>query len=239
MIRLEARQRPLVAGGVAILGLTAALLHSLWGSPPPPAALPPPLSSPSRPAAVPASAPVSAESAEGLRLHGVMGAGAVIGDANGGQRFVTTGRDVVPGLTLESVGIDHVILRSNGGQVRLDFAGAAAAGPGQATPFAAAAGEAALRAETMRYRLGLTARQQGGTVTGHAVRAGASLPALERAGIRPGDVIVSVNGSRFDQERMLELAWTLAHSADVAFEVERGGQRIRLRAGAESPQVTN
>ena len=54
------------------------------------------------------------------------------------------------------------------------------------------------------------------------------MPALERAGLRPGDVIVGVNGSEFDEERMLELAWQIANSGRTEFEVERGGRRIRL-----------
>ena len=57
---------------------------------------------------------------------------------------------------------------------------------------------------------------------------GASLPLLERAGLRPGDVIVRVNGSQFDQERLEELAWTLANSDAVTFEIERDGRPQRL-----------
>lgn len=225
-MRFEARQRPLVAGGATILAL-AVLLHALRGSEPPPSAAPIPMQPPVAATADPQPAPPPATSPEGLRLHGVMGAGAVIGDS-AGQRFVATGREVRPGLAVERVGIDHVLLRSRSGPVRLDFAGSTAV----AAPSVAGAptGEAALHEETLRYRLGLAPRQQEGRVIGHLVRPGASMPALQRAGIRSGDIILSVNGSRFDQERMLELAWTLANSGNVAFEVERGGRRISLGA---------
>ena len=54
------------------------------------------------------------------------------------------------------------------------------------------------------------------------------MPALEHAGLRPGDIILSVNGSRFGQEQMLELAWEIANATRTEFEVERGGRRIRL-----------
>ncbi|MGE0179163.1 MAG: PDZ domain-containing protein [Sphingomonas sp.] len=227
MTRLEPRQRALIAGGVAA-SLAVLLLFSL-GSPepaqPPPAPVvaPPPTPVPTAAAA----APASAASPEGLRLHGVLGAGAVIGTAGDNQRFVSIGREAAPGLVLERIGLDHVMLRSAAGLFRLDFAGATAAGPA-APATAAPSGEAALRAEALRYRLGLAPRQQNGQVTGHVVRPNAPMPALELAGVRPGDVIVSVNGSRFDQERMLELAWTMANSDQVAFEVERGGRRIQL-----------
>ena len=232
MTRLEGRQRALI-GGAVILALVVALLFSLRDSEapptPPPLPAPPAFAPPPAVPAVPAPAPQAAASAEGLRLHGVLGAGAVIADANGGQRFVTIGRDVAPGLALEQIGIDHVMLRSGAGLIRLDFAGATAAGAAQSAA-AGSSGDADLRAETLRYRLGLAPRQQGGAVTGHLVRPAASMPALERAGIRPGDVIVSINGSRFDQERMLEMAWTLANSNSVTFEVERDGRRIGLGA---------
>ena len=64
----------------------------------------------------------------------------------------------------------------------------------------------------MRYRLGLAPRRAGGRVTGFTVRSNVEMPALARAGIRPGDVIVGVNGSVFDEERMQELAWQIANS---------------------------
>ena len=80
----------------------------------------------------------------------------------------------------------------------------------------------------MRYRLGLAPRMAGGRVTGYTVRSNVEMPALARAGIRPGDVIVSVNGSNLDEERLQELAWNIANSAQTQFEVERGGRRVLL-----------
>jgi S1-C subfamily serine protease len=117
-----------------------------------------------------------------------------------------------------------------GGELRLGFDGASPVLPAAAATAATAApaSEKALRDETLRYRLGLTQRQAGGRTTGFVVRPNVSMPALERAGLRPGDVIVGVNGSGFDEERMLELAWQIANSSRTEFEVERGGRRIRL-----------
>ena len=92
----------------------------------------------------------------------------------------------------------------------------------------AAPARAAQREETLRYRLGLAPRRAGGRVTGFTVRSDVEMPALARAGIRPGDVIIGVNGSAFDEERMQELAWQIANSTRTRFEVERGGQRLRL-----------
>jgi general secretion pathway protein C len=191
-----------------------------------PAAAPQP---PSPAPAPPSSPPAPAPSAEGLRLHGLLGGGAIIATADGRQRFVAIGREVAPGLRVARIEQNHVILASPGGELRLGFDGVsrAEAAASEATP-AASASEEALRDETLRYRLGLAPRQVGGRATGFIVRPNVSMPALERAGMRPGDVIVGVNGSGFDEERMLELAWQIANSTRTEFEVERGGRRIRL-----------
>jgi len=229
MTRLpEARRRGLIIGGAAV-ALAALLMVTLARrdapvvAPSPLPALPTAAARAPQVEAAPAAAP--APSADGLRLYGVAGAGAIIGVSTGAQRLVAVGRDVLPGLRLEQVHIDHALLRSSAGTVRLDFAGASAAGPDRPT---AGAAPPASGGDTLNYRLGLAPRRQGGMVTGHVVRAGASLPPLERAGIRPGDVILAVNGSRLDQERMLELPWTLENADGVTFEIERGGQRLRL-----------
>ena len=132
------------------------------------------------------------------------------------------GREALPGLTLRRIEQNQAVFASAAGEVRLGFDGV-----GQA-PAAATPASAAPRDETLPYRLGLAPRRAGGRVNGFTVRPGASLPALERAGIRPGDTILSVNGSAFDEERMLELAWQIANSTRTEFEVERGGRRVRL-----------
>lgn len=190
----------------------------------PPAQLSPPATPPPTPAP---EAP--AASLEGLRLHGVAGAGAIIGTADGNQRLVTIGREVRPGLLLAAVGVDHALLRAGQMTYRLGFDGSSAAGPGAATG-ARPTGEAALREEILRYRLALAPVTAGGRVTGHVVREGARVPALEGAGIRPGDVIQRVNGADFDAERREELAWTLANTDRTTFEILRNGQAMRLSA---------
>ena len=151
---------------------------------------------------VPQAPPVAPPAdASALRLYGVLGGGAIIGLADGSQRYVPLGREVMPGLRLVRVEVRHAVLDSGGAEIRLGFDGVAdaAGAPAQAAP--APAGEAALRQETQRYRLGLVARRQNGRVTGFTVRPGVELPALARAGIEPGDTILSVNGSMLNEEQ--------------------------------------
>lgn len=228
----ERRSSPLIVGGgaaIAALLLLYLLLGRGENEPPsasPAAPSPPPVAAPPAIVAAPAAAP--AASPQGLRLHGVAGAGAIIALPDGGQRLIAIGRDVLPGLTLVSVGVDHAMLRSSAGAYRLGFDGVTAGQAGSAAPGRPQGAEAALRDETLRYRLSLAPVTSEGRVTGHVVRPGASLPALERAGLRPGDVIRSVNGSEFNAEQLEELAWTLANSSEVRFEIVRDGRSMQL-----------
>jgi membrane-associated protease RseP (regulator of RpoE activity) len=226
---LSARdRRALSGGGLVIAALFAYLLWPEAQSPPAPA-LPvqaPPAIVIAPPPAVPA-APTAVDVSR-LRLFGVMASGAVFGMADGSQRFVPVGREVVPGATLLRVELHHAVLATAAGEVRLGFDGVDQAAPA-ATPAATAQGE-----ETLRYRLGLEPRIVRGRIDGFTIRPGASLPALARAGIQPGDVILRVNGAQLDEERREELAWQIANSGPVEFEIERAGRPLRLTLQSRS-----
>lgn len=226
----ERRSSPVIVWGGAAVALLL-LLYLLFGrggdeAPAPVAPPPAPAPTPAPVAATPSPAQAApAASVEGLRLHGVAGAGAIIGTGDGNQRLVAIGREVRPGILLVGVGVDHALLRAGTTTYRLGFDGIAAAG---AAPPASPSGTEALREETLRYRLALAPVTSNGRVTGHVVRDGAGVPALARAGIRSGDVIQRVNGAEFDAERLEELAWTLANTDRTAFDIMRDGQPIRL-----------
>jgi len=229
----ERRSSPLiVGGGAAVVALLVLVLFTSGGtdeSPPvgQPPQPPPPVASP--PSSAPPPAAAAPASPQGLRLYGVAGAGAIIGMPDGRQRLIPVGRDVLPGLTLASVGIDHALLRSPAATYRLGFDGIAAGGDAAAAgPAALARDVAALREETLRYRLGLAPITEDGRIIGHEVRARAEMPALVRAGLRPGDVIRRINGSEFTGEQLEELAWTMANSSEVTFEIIRDSRPTRL-----------
>jgi type II secretion system protein C len=223
-------KRALAWGGALIAALILYLL--MRGGDPAPASIglvqprvpivapPPPVVATPPPVAIAPTADVSQ-----LRLYGVLASGAVIGMADGTQRFVPLGREIVPGVILRRVEVHHIVLATASDEVRLGFDGIAQA---QSAPPPAAPAETAQREETLRYRLGLAPRRVNGRVSGYVVRPGASLPALAQAGLRPGDLILSVNGSELDAERLEELSWQIANSTRIEFEVERGGRRLRL-----------
>jgi membrane-associated protease RseP (regulator of RpoE activity) len=229
---LSLREKRLIQGaGIAVILFLLYLLFLRGGSEPamtlarpepqavPQAVPPPPVVTATPPLAPPADI-------SGLRLHGLLASGAVIGFPSGRQRLVPVGREALPGLTLRRIEQNVAVFDSGGGELRLGFDGPVQGGPAAAP--ALPAGQNAQSEEALRYRLGLAPRRAGGRVTGFTVRANVEMPALARAGIQPGDVIVAVNGSAFDEERMQELAWQIANSTRMDFEIERGGQRLRL-----------
>ncbi|HVQ07650.1 MAG TPA: hypothetical protein VMS43_04380 [Allosphingosinicella sp.] len=233
---LSLREKRLIqAAGIVIILFLLYLLFLRGGSDPvvpvartEPQIAPAPVAQPVPPpvAAMPASPPQPAADISGLRLHGLLASGAVIGFPSGRQRLVPIGREALPGLRLQRIEQNEAVFDSAGGELRLGFDG-----PVQGASAAAPAlprGQSAQSEEALRYRLGLAPRRAGGRVTGFTVRANVEMPALARAGIRPGDVITAVNGSAFDEERMQALAWQIANSTRIEIDVERGGQRLRL-----------
>jgi membrane-associated protease RseP (regulator of RpoE activity) len=265
LMRLEARdKRALILGSILVVALLAYLLwprgsdgssvelvaadqrQGVAAAPAP--VQPPPMIAPAPPVAPPAAVP------EGLSLTGVAGSGAIFSFADGSQRFIGRGRDVVPGVTLQAVRLRDVILASGAVNYRLPLGGVAVAiqppvqPPAQPVPSAAggpstqlvvpgAARNAMggpLITEAQQQAMGqqlvgaLEPRQASGRVTGWTIRPGAGALPLAQAGLQPGDVLIAVNGEAvMDQEQVTGLGRQIANGTRVEFEFERGGQRMR------------
>jgi type II secretory pathway component PulC len=226
----EPKTRPVLvaAGGLVALLLGAVLVAQLWGGGGDgPAPAPPPLPAPPPPVAAPPPAPVApAAPPQGLELRGITGSGAIIGFPDGTQRLVPVGREVQPGLTVAALHPNAVVLRGAGIDYRLGFTGLDGATVPPAPSAAPDSPEAAIQAETRRYLLGMAPRQVNGRISGYTIRPGADLPALAAAGLRPGDLVVGVNGSELDQERLMDLAAGLANATRTVIAFERDGRRM-------------
>jgi len=250
------RERIVVFGGAPAIALLLYILFQGNGAAPAaPVAPPVQTAAPSRPQApAPAPAPPASTpqlelqpqpqpSLEGITLHGIVTASAgrgsaIVGYRDGSQRLVLVGQPVVPGFTLSEVARDRVTLAGAGGgiELRLDGRSVARADAAlQALPGApptrggsAASSPAQQRAEALQYRVGLAPRRANGRTTGYTFRPDNSLPLLQRAGLRAGDVLVAVNGQTFDSdERVLDLPREIAGSYSAEFEFERNGRRMR------------
>jgi hypothetical protein len=146
-------RRALLWGGPVAAVLILYLLTRGEGSAPRPEPLPadapatvetapPPFTAPPTPAPL-ATAPVAPAPSAGaaqLRLVGILSSGALIAMADGTQRFVPVGREIVPGVILRGVDVHQAILATPAGEVRLTL-DSAPPQPQQAQPTAAAAME--------------------------------------------------------------------------------------------------
>jgi hypothetical protein len=143
-------RRALLWGGAIVAVLLLYLLLRGGNSGPPaervqadiaattPADQPATYAAPVQPQVVAAPVPVvTAPSVDASQLHlyGILSRGAVIGMADGTQRFVPVGREIVPGVTLRGVDVHHIILATPSGEVRLGFDNSAQPQPAaQPTP---------------------------------------------------------------------------------------------------------
>lgn len=179
----------------------------------------------------------------GLRSDGAGGGSAIIGLADGRQVSVAVGEIIEPGLVLQSVGPDHVVLARGNSLSRLIFsdlpAGAAAPPPPPpglqtVTPTPEPSAAAIVDPASLVAETSLRPRMQGLRVNGFTVTSNSESPALAAAGLRSGDVILAVNGQALDRpDRIAALRGQLADAASAEIRFERNGavQTTTIRTG--------
>ena len=179
----------------------------------------------------------------GLRSDGAGGGSAIIGIADGRQLSVAVGEAVEPGLILQSVGPDHVVLARGGSLSRLIFsdlpAGASPPpppppGPQTVTPAPAGPPAAAVDPAQLMAEAALRPRMQGLGVNGFTVSTRGESPVLAAAGLKSGDVILAVNGQPLDRpDRIAALRGQLADATSAEIRFERNGavQTTTIRTG--------
>ena len=180
----------------------------------------------------------------GLRSDGAGGGSAIIGLADGRQISVAVGETIEPGLVLQSVGPDHVVVARGGSLSRLIFgelpAGAATPPPPPPVPQTvtpnptpAAAAPTVDPAKLMAPNA-LRPRMQGVRLNGFTIADGADAGLLDAAGLQAGDVILAVNGVALDSPaRIAGLRGQLANatSAEIRFERDGASQTTTIRTG--------
>lgn len=171
----------------------------------------------------------------GVRADGAGGGSAIIGLSDGRQVSVGAGEELEAGLTLTSVAPDHVMLSRGGAPLRLDFpdmvSGAVPAAPATtpqpavSAPEPASAEDAVVDPQRLIAQAGLRPRIQGLGVNGLTVSASGDGGELRNAGLRSGDVILSVNGAALNSPQALAaLRGQLADAPSAQIQFERDGQ---------------
>lgn len=183
----------------------------------------------------------------GVRVDGRGGGSAIIGGPDGRQGSFLVGEQVAPGVVLGAVAGDHVILARGGARTRLDFvepASAPASAPGATgvgtlmppppPPVPSPDSAGGVDPKQFLAAASLTPRTVNGQASGYRVTGRGKSDALARAGLQDGDVLLAVEGSPLNAERLSELPAVLAQSKEVELRFERGGQILttRLRMAA-------
>jgi general secretion pathway protein C len=176
----------------------------------------------------------------GINLNEATGGGsAIIAGEDGVQTSYAVGEEIAPGLKLAGVAFDHVLLDRGGAResLFLDQSGeapvATTATPlpaptpeiGGASTGASASGE--MSPAALKAGVAFAPRTEEGRVTGVVVQPQGDGSAFRAAGLRPGDVVRSVNGRPIGSAGdAAALANQLAPGARIALEVERGASVV-------------
>ena len=189
--------------------------------------------------------PASA-SPDGLKLFGVRsdgkgGGSAIIADTGGKQNSFAVGDEISPGMALQKIATDHVVISRGEEEIHLpllpasafsasaNLAAIAAPVPSyllQASPplRAAATAPVAVDPKAFLAEAGLRPRRENGQITGYTLFPRGGGDVLASAGLQSGDVLVAVNGNRITPERMSELEQELTGVREAQLTVERGSQ---------------
>jgi general secretion pathway protein C len=162
---------------------------------------------------------------------------AIIGESGGAGKFYSVGDTVAGGARLHAVYPDRVIL-DRGGQLEAlslprlnpNPVATAAVPPPQQNQFA---DNLRRIAETNPGALAEVIRPQpvfaGGAQRGYRVYPGRNRQQFAQLGLRPGDLILAINGTPLDDpNRGAEIFSTLGSSGRVTVSVERNGQTQEL-----------
>ena len=192
--------------------------------------------------AVAATGPASA-GLEGWRLFGLRndahGGSAILAMDTAAQAAYLPGDELAPGLVLDSVAADHVLVREGGSFRRLDLP--LQQGP-QATPSPAASALASaaptaadIDPARLLARSGLKQLDENGRGAGYTLMPQADGPLLRQAGLQPGDVLLRVNGQPLAPGTFAEVVEELKRNPRATVEFQRGGQTHTVTLGSGTP----
>lgn len=173
----------------------------------------------------------------GIRANESSGGGsAIIAGEDGVQNSYGVGEEVTPGVILDAVAFDHVILSRGGVKESLyldQSVPAETVSPAPTQPAPPAAGDVGLNAETIQKAIGFAPRNEGARVTGLVLQPRDDGTMLRLAGFQAGDIVVAINGRPVSSAA--DIASQLRPGARLSVEVERGGSKVPIALNLEQP----
>ncbi|MGQ4658978.1 type II secretion system protein N [Lysobacter sp. F6437] len=185
----------------------------------------------------------ASDKALGFTLFGVRsdgGHGSAILGKDGEQASYAVGREIATGIVLESVGTGHAVLLASGARHRLELPPLATAGAAPAAttlpagnptvaappavPAVAAPPGATTTSPATPGQSPSPTDPAGSTGNGYVITPGVRAALLRPAGLRPGDVVLSVNGRPLDPARLAGLRNELKGQNQLTIQYRRDGQ---------------
>lgn len=160
---------------------------------------------------------------------------ALIGQPSGDERPYSIGQDVVNGVNLQAIFADRVVLSRNGQleTLRLDKDKPSAGFTGDGTP-AQTSGTPSLgqvRQELLAdpnkasEYIRIQPVNTNGQMKGYRVYPGQNQTLFNNAGLRPGDLVTSVNGVQLDDtQKAMQMLSDLSKAGSANLVIDRGGQ---------------
>ncbi|WP_028079311.1 type II secretion system protein GspC [Solimonas soli] len=179
-----------------------------------------------------------------LTLFGILAATtehdsrALIAGGEGDEKPYAIGDDIVRGVSLQAIFPDRVVLSRNGQLETLRLNKDAPGGDVAETPRTPSADSsqiARIRTEIMTdpskasQYIRIQPANINGQLKGFRVYPGRERGAFNQLGLRPGDLVTSVNGVQLDDsQKALQMLTELSQASSVSVTVERGGQTQTL-----------
>lgn len=166
---------------------------------------------------------------------------ALIASSNGDEKPYAIGDDVVAGVELQAIFPDRVILSRSGQLETLRLNRDAPSTAVDARPIgnSGSAGATAMLGQIREQILADPTKASefvrvqpanvNGQLRGYRVYPGRERSAFTEAGLRPGDLVTSVNGIQLDDnQKALQMLGDLSSAGSVSLTIERGGQSQTL-----------
>lgn len=166
---------------------------------------------------------------------------ALIASSGGDEKPYAIGDDVAPGASLQAIFPDRVILSRNGQMetLRLNRDAPSRGGGEYVRPAAAPAGATATLSQVREQILAdptkaatyirVQPANVNGQLRGYRVYPGREREAFTESGLRPGDLVTSINGIQLDDnQKALQMLGDLSRASSISVTVERGGQQQTL-----------